>query len=221
MGTGRQHIIHGKPRHPEIPGSVERAYQDIKHLFNAMIFGNSSSSWAKYVRQVLYIKNTSFYTTIGMTPFQALVHRKPPLGLTRIDIPIEATNTIWSGGDIDLVTEGMDNETTPLRPEEYDDLTEVHYYERQDSVIPLYSDQSNIYMEEIFLPPTSSLHVFEENTHPECPAISKFPPMCNLHHPQASIPPQASINSTANSFSSGPQAIHSRDTTSPPQSEDS
>ena len=67
--------------------------------------------------------------------------------------------------------------TTLSKPEEYDNLTEVHYYEIQHSGIPLYSDSSDIYiyiyiyMEEISLPPSSSLHIFEENTHSECPQI--------------------------------------------------
>ena len=60
-------------------------------------------------------------------------------------------------------------------------------------------------MEEISLPPSSSLHVFEENTHPECPGISKFPPINNLHQPQVCIPPQT---------------IHLPNTTSSPHSED-
>ena len=81
------------------------------------------------------------------------------------------------------------------------EIEEVHYYEGQDSVIPL----SDIYMEEISLPPSSNLHIFAENTHLESPGISKFPPMNNLHEPLASTPPQA---------------IHSLDTTSPPESED-
>ena len=107
-------IIHGKPRHPETQGSVERANQDIKRHFTAMMFENSSNSWVKYVRQVQYEKNTSFHSTIGMTPFQALVHRKPPLGLTELGIPIEAIDTIWSEEDIERVTEEM-NENYPLK----------------------------------------------------------------------------------------------------------
>ena len=194
-------IIHGKPRHPETQGSVERANQDIKRHFTAMMFENSDNSWVKYVRQVQYKKNTNFHSTIGMTPFQALVHRKPPQGLIELGIPIEAIDNIWSEEDIERVTEEMNNPSTPLRPEEYDNLREVHYYEGQDSVIPL----SDIYMEEISLPPSSNLHIFEENTHLESPGISKFPPMNNLHEPLASTPPQA---------------IHSLDTTSPPESED-
>ena len=155
-------IIHGKPRHPETQGSVERANQDIKRHFTAMMFENSDNYWVKYVRQVQYKKNTNFHSTIGMTPFQALVHRKPPQGLIELGIPIEAIDNIWSEEDIERVTEEMNNPSTPLRPEEYDNLREVHYYEGQDSVIPL----SDIYMEEISLPPSSNLRHFRRKHSP-------------------------------------------------------
>ena len=213
-------IIHGKPRHPETQGSVEKANQDIKRHFTAMMFDNSENSWVKFVRQVQYKKNTSFHSTIGMTPFQALVHRKPPLGLTELGIPIEAIDNIWSEDDLERITEEMNNQSTPPRPEVYDNICEVHYYERQDTAIPLYSDQSDIYMKEISLPPSSNLHVFEENTHPESPGISKFPPINNSNQPHASILPQASIHEPTNSISSVQLGIHSLDTTFPSQSED-
>ena len=68
------------------------------------------------------------------------------------------------------------------------------------------------------LPPSSNLHVFEENTHPESPGISKFPPINFSHQSQACILPQASINKPTNSISYEHLAI---DTTSPLQPEDS
>ena len=183
-----------------------------------MMFENSDNSWIKYMRQVQSKKNTSFHSTIGKTPFQALVHRKPPLGITELGIPIEAIDNIWSEEDLELVTEEMNNQFIPLRPEEYDNFCEVHYYEIQVSVIPIYSNPSDNYMEEISLPPSLNLHVFEENTHPESSGISKFPPINFSHQSQACILPQASINGPTNSISYKHLAI---DTTSPLQPEES
>ena len=119
-----------------------------------------------------------------MTPFQALVHRKPPLGLTELGIPIEAIDTIWSEEDIERVTEEIN--TTLSRPEVYDNLTEVHYYERQHSVIPLYSDPSDIYIwkKYLFLPlqaftfsrntPTPSAQEFRSSTNKQPPSTLSF-----------------------------------------------
>ena len=89
-------IIHGKPRHPESQGSVERANQDIKRHFTAMLFENNSNSWSHYVKLVQYRKNTSYHSTLGMTPFQALFNLKPPIGLSELGIPDEAAHTIAS-----------------------------------------------------------------------------------------------------------------------------
>ena len=75
-------------------------------------------------------------------------------------------------------------------------------------------------MKEISLPPSSNLHVFEENTHPESPGISKFTPINNSNQPQASILHHTSINEPTNSISSVQLGIHSLDTTFPSQSED-
>ena len=47
-------IIHGKPRHPETQGSVERANQNIKRHFTAMMFDNFENSWVKFVGQVQF-----------------------------------------------------------------------------------------------------------------------------------------------------------------------
>ena len=58
-------IIHGKPRHPETQGSVERTNQDIKRHFTAMMFENSSNSWVKYVRQVQYKRTPAFTARLG------------------------------------------------------------------------------------------------------------------------------------------------------------
>ena len=62
-----------------------------------------------------------------------------------------------------------------------------NYYEGQDSVIPL----SDIYIEEISLPPCSNFHIFKENTRLESPGNSKLPPINNFRQSLlASTPPQ-------------------------------
>ena len=43
-------IIHGKPRHPETQGAVERANQGIKRHFTAMMLEKGSNSWVHFVR---------------------------------------------------------------------------------------------------------------------------------------------------------------------------
>ena len=83
-------IVHGKPRHPESQGAVERANRDIKDgLFGMMRDNNNDNCWVKYLRWVQWNHNTSYHTAIWMTPYEAVYNKKPPMGLTNIGIPRE------------------------------------------------------------------------------------------------------------------------------------
>ena len=104
-------IIHGKPRHPETQGSVERANQDIKRHFTAMMLEKGSNSWVDFVRQVQYTKNTSYHTTLDITPFQALFHRKPSLGLAELGVLEEIVNTIQSEDDLVQAVDKVNSRT--------------------------------------------------------------------------------------------------------------
>ena len=66
-------IVHGKPRHPESQGSVVRANRDLKNALASMMRDSSNDlGWVKYVRRLQIEKNTTFHSTIGMTPYEAL-----------------------------------------------------------------------------------------------------------------------------------------------------
>ena len=88
-------IIHGWPRHHASQGSVERANQDIKRHFTAILFENNSNSWSHYVKLVQYRKNTSYHSTLEMTP---------PIGLSELGIPDEAAHTIAFEEDLARVS---------------------------------------------------------------------------------------------------------------------
>ena len=69
-------IIHGKPRHPESQGAVERANRDIKDALFTMMFDNGNDQcWVKYLRWVKFHKNKSYHSTIKMTPFEAVYNK--------------------------------------------------------------------------------------------------------------------------------------------------
>ena len=88
-------VLHGKPRHPESQGSVERANRDLKNAQASKMRDNSNDlCWFKYVRRVQLEKNTTYHSTIGMTPFEALYNRKPSFGLSDLGIPSELASQI-------------------------------------------------------------------------------------------------------------------------------
>ena len=188
-------IIHGKPRHPETQGSVERANQDIKRHLTAMMFESGSNSWVCHVRQVQYKKNTAFHSTIGMSPFQALVHRKPPMGLSDLGIPAEIHENIRSEQDLDQVVQEINSEQpdTPIDLEEIDNSHDSSLSKDISPIFQLYS-HSDAYMEEISLPSSSNIQIFGDNQalslygseDPALPPVlglSKFPPVYDTHSP--------------------------------------
>ena len=98
--------IHGKPRHPETQGSVERDNQDIKkHLTVMMLENNRDTNWVKYISLVQYRKNTNYHSIIGMSPlspFQAVFNRKPPQRLSELGIPNELETNIFNECDVNM-----------------------------------------------------------------------------------------------------------------------
>ena len=94
-------IVHGKPRHPECQGAVERVNRDIKDaLFTKMIDNENDQCWFKYLRWIKLHHNTSYHTTIKMSPYEAVYNRKPVFGLTYYGVPEEDWVTIPHEDDL-------------------------------------------------------------------------------------------------------------------------
>ncbi|XP_050298540.1 KRAB-A domain-containing protein 2-like [Anthonomus grandis grandis] len=55
-------IVHGKPRHSQSQGSVERANQDVRDSLVAWMSDNNCQNWAKGLRVIQSTKNRSFHT---------------------------------------------------------------------------------------------------------------------------------------------------------------
>ena len=82
-------IVHGKPRHPEIQGAVERVNREVKDALFSMMHDNNDQCWAKYLWWDKYNHNTAYHTTINTTPNEAINGREPSFGLSHFEIPNE------------------------------------------------------------------------------------------------------------------------------------
>lgn len=49
-------IVHGKPRHSQSQGSVERANQDVQNMINAWMLSNNSDKWSEGLRSCNFQK---------------------------------------------------------------------------------------------------------------------------------------------------------------------
>ena len=110
-----------------------------------------------------------------MTPFQALFHRKPPLGLAELGVPEEIANTIQSEDDLVQAVDKVNSRTEEVSIFDYESAGSF-------SCDP---DLPDIYMEEISLPPPTDLRIFHDDNSnnssqlpPPSPlGESKFPPI--------------------------------------------
>ncbi|XP_028040732.1 KRAB-A domain-containing protein 2-like isoform X1 [Bombyx mandarina] len=74
-------IIHGKPRHSQSQGSVERANQDIENMLTTWMQDNDNSHWSEGLRFVQLMKNRAMHAGIKQSPYEALFGCKVKVGL--------------------------------------------------------------------------------------------------------------------------------------------
>ena len=112
-------ILHRKPRHPESQGCVERANRDLKNAQASKMRDNSNDlCWVKYVRRVQLEKNTTYHSTISMTPFF-----KPSFGFSDFGIPSELSSQIHDEEDLERVIDEINNPPNSEIPT----INELHY----------------------------------------------------------------------------------------------
>lgn len=92
-------IVHGKPRHSQSQGSIERANRDVGDMIRAWMADNNSKKWHEGLRFVQFQKNNSYHEGIKQSPFEAMFGRKAALGLCST-LPVAVANAIQSEDDV-------------------------------------------------------------------------------------------------------------------------
>ncbi|CAF1096962.1 unnamed protein product [Didymodactylos carnosus] len=75
-------IVHGRARHPQSQGSVERCNQDTKQLIGTWIRENSCKKWSQGLRFVQFQKNSCHHRVLKHSPYSVLFGHEPKIGLT-------------------------------------------------------------------------------------------------------------------------------------------
>ena len=65
-------LVQGKPRQPQLQGSVERANRDTKDMLVAWMNNNRTTEWSWGLKCVQFMKNSSHHARIGHTPFKTM-----------------------------------------------------------------------------------------------------------------------------------------------------
>ncbi|XP_060857765.1 KRAB-A domain-containing protein 2-like [Metopolophium dirhodum] len=87
-------IVHGKPRHSQSQGSVERANQDVERMLASWMTDNKSTNWSIGLKFVQFMKNRAHHAGINMTPYKAMFGVDPRVGLVTSNLPNDLIATI-------------------------------------------------------------------------------------------------------------------------------
>ena len=111
-------MVHGKPRHSQSQGSVERANRDIEAILACWMKDNNSTQWSQGLRFVQWKKNTRFHSGIGRTPYEAMYGQKARLGVDANSVPEEVLDGMQTEeqlaealGVVSVVTNTEEEET--------------------------------------------------------------------------------------------------------------
>lgn len=109
------HIAHGKPRHSQSQGAVERANREIQDMLRHEMRLRTCTNWSKLLKFVQFKKNCVYHEGIGRKPYEALFHQSPKSGLGGIlgdKLSAAELRAIRTEDDLDRVLNSM-----RIRPE--------------------------------------------------------------------------------------------------------
>lgn len=94
-------IVHGRPRHPQTQGSVERSNQDVEQKLRTWMHENKSKNWSLGCYFVQWQKNITHHRIIGRSPYQSLFGNEPKMGLESTNIPSAIIKQLETEEDLD------------------------------------------------------------------------------------------------------------------------
>ncbi|XP_025198890.1 KRAB-A domain-containing protein 2-like, partial [Melanaphis sacchari] len=103
-------IVHGKPRHSQTQGSIERANQDIQNLLRARMYENNTNRWADGLYFVQFTKNTAYHEGIKQSPYEAMFGTKAKMGLFSSSLPRDKLHELESEEHLENIIKNMNSE---------------------------------------------------------------------------------------------------------------
>ncbi|XP_044745145.1 uncharacterized protein LOC123307008 [Coccinella septempunctata] len=101
-------MVHGKPRHSQSQGSVERANQDVENMLCSWLEDNSTSKWSEGLRFVQLMKNRAHHSGINCTPYEAMFGTKLKFGLKSF-LPTDVLHNIHCEEDLEVLVKDQNN----------------------------------------------------------------------------------------------------------------
>ena len=95
-------LVHGKPRHSQSQGSVERANQDVQNTLACWMKENNKKKWSSGLKYVQLAKNNRFHSGINTTPYAAMFSQETN-GLKSLNLPNGILERLESEEDLEAV----------------------------------------------------------------------------------------------------------------------
>lgn len=102
-------IVHGKPRHSQTQGSVERANQDIENMLSSWLESNHTSKWSEGLRFVQLMKNRAFHEGIKCSPYEAMFGTPAKFGLKTSSFPNDSIEHLRTEEELQALIETVNN----------------------------------------------------------------------------------------------------------------
>ncbi|GFQ71841.1 KRAB-A domain-containing protein 2 [Trichonephila clavata] len=103
-------IVHGKPRHSQTQGSVERANQDIQNMLTAWMNNNDTNKWSEGLPFVQFARNTAYYEGIRQSPYEAMFGIKAKRGIASSFLPCEQITNIETEKQLEEIANTFETE---------------------------------------------------------------------------------------------------------------
>lgn len=87
-------LVHGKPRHSQSQGSVERANQDVRNMLISWMKTENRTDWSEGLDDVQINKNRSLHKGIARSPYEAMFGKKAEIGISTSALPQEILEKI-------------------------------------------------------------------------------------------------------------------------------
>lgn len=94
-------IVHGKPRHSQSQGSVERANQDVENMLATWLTDNKTNKWSEGLKFVQFMKNRSLHHGIKCSPYEAMFGTRAKIGLKSTSLPESIIHKLKSDEDLE------------------------------------------------------------------------------------------------------------------------
>ncbi|XP_015187651.1 PREDICTED: KRAB-A domain-containing protein 2-like isoform X2 [Polistes dominula] len=95
------HIVHGKSRHSQSQGSVERVNEDIENTLVTWMNDRKTTKWSEGLRFVQFMKNRAYHNEIKQSPYQAMFGCTPKVGISNCGLPKSVLHSLTTEEELE------------------------------------------------------------------------------------------------------------------------